>query len=327
VEAATPGASKEEAETHELKEDAMNRFKLSRRFLCLTAARNETEDADGTRRGHTIFSYHRKDGTSSNSSIAVTSWNHETFFPVFEGGWNTTDNPIVNYLWSPVENPSGPYNASQTTASWDMNAGNPFTYSAFAPFTQVSWHGGATTPLTKTYTYTATDSQGATATAKYILTLHDPWEIVTKTSAPAKRNYRPHPYGSWVDASHDGDTLVGQLTQTYGWDVGVTFSGPDDLIANLIGVDVTVTRTVSTGVTVGNEHNNVRKGYRACIMIWDAVIRHTGTANQWDEEGYVGNMPFECDEPDNPAGGMHLGPVEWNGDGPEPPEGPFIPED
>ncbi len=279
------------------------------------ADRDEYIDADGNGHGHTIYSYYEEAHTN--------------------GGGTDVPHPNVQYFSAGV---AAPYGSTVGPWQWTPSENNDseFSHSQEMPFGslkqtdwrvgRVKWKGTPAGTQQKIVSYSNT-KDGVEMKARYELTVHEPWEIVTtNTAAPARLNYRPHPYGSWVGASHDGDTVTGQLDQSYGWDVGVTFTGPGELIAGIIGIDVSASRNASTSVSVGNEHNDVRAGYECRVMVWDAVIRHSGTANEWNASGYVGTGPqyWEINEPDTPAGGMELGTLEWRGSGPEPSEGPFV---
>ena len=281
----------------------------------LDKTRDEWVDKDGNGHGHTIYSYNYE--TITAPAIRRSYYNWQTFQGSKGSSWAATTNE-----WSPSD-----ANDTETQHQQDMPFGTPEAVVAAnnGPGMHYVWRGTPTGTQQKIITYTVSGVAGLTESKTYNLTLHDSWEVVSDTISHPQVNYRPHPYGSWVQASHDGDTVTGQLDQSYGWDVGVTFTGQGDIIADLVGVDVSVSRTASTSVGVGNEHNNVRAGYRCRVMIWDAVIRHSGTANQWDASGYVGSgpQPYQIDEPDDPAGGMELGLLEWGGPGPEPSGGPF----
>jgi len=311
----------------------------------LNKDRDEWVEADGTGHGHTIYSYKHRykpltlidNGGAFPETESVP--NQVEIVSSYSGSWTVKSgystqgnlNPFmldVTSEWSPSNdetNVIGRAGDIQTHFQTMPEGGlTKDTYGRISPV----WTGQGSSSTSKIITYTATDNRDqAKAKARYELTVHEPWEIITHNTKPDKLNYRPYPGGDWVDATADGDTITGQVTHDESWDVGVTFGlKPSEALAPLVGVDVSVTHSASTGVTVGNEHNNVRKGYRCRVMIWDAVIKHWGTANEWDTNGYVGSGPqaYEVYEPDNPAGGMHLGPLEWGGDGPAPPGGPTV---
>lgn len=293
--------------------------------VVIDESKDEWIDVDGTGHGHSIYTYlntYQNPTAPSphpypNPPVTVTVPNVQTFNAVRSGTWIGP----LSWQWTPSEDGSG------TLPADDINTHQQEMPNGTANLEYGAWAGTPSGTSQKIITYDLTDgNDGAKVKARYYLTLHDPWEVVIHNTATAKRDYRPHPYGGWVEASEDNDTLTGDLTQSHEMTVGVTFSGPP--IGDLIGIDVSASYTVSTGVTVGNEHNNVRAGYRSRVYIWDEVIRHTGTADEWNKSGYVGNTPFQYDAPATPTvWGMHLGPLEWNGSGPEPPEGPFVPED
>lgn len=184
--------------------------------------------------------------------------------------------------------------------------------------------GGASPPQSVVVTYQAIDSaDNVSVMGYYALRLHDEWEVVSHTTRHRNINIRPHPNGEWATATYDGQPLNASVTQQEGWTVGVTFTGPGKMIADFLGVSVAATSTTSSSATSGAGINNVRAGYGVFPQIYDAVITHEGTANQWGPNGFVGNFPFEANEPDTPSGGMMLGDLVWRGEGAPPPGGPF----
>lgn len=274
--------------------------------VTIDEAKDEWVEADGTGHGHTTYAYQRSNASGSGTHLVA---NTQTFSATF------TSSNTPQWQWSPSSDGD-----TATSHSQDMPKGNlTNTTSIYGN----QWSGTPTGTSNKIITYDVTDTDGTTAKGRYELTLHDPWEIVSQTKRRLNTNHRPHPYSEWTTAGADGDTLTGQVSREYSWAVGITFTPVlSKTIAKLVGVDVSVERTASVGVTVGDERNNVQKGWACRVIVYDVVDLHSGTVNQWDWQGYVGDgpQPFEISEPTSPnSGGMELGPLEWHGDGPQPP--------
>ena len=141
-------------------------------------------DADGTVHGDTRFSY----GSGSGLG-AVTVWNTQVFHPRFTGAW--TD---PSWQWSP-QGFSPPDTLNTHSQLIDVG-------SVMADYSPQQWSGKTDTAKPLTITYTATDPiDGASATAKYILTIHDQYENWRRVSSQ----------GGPIDPNAKGDP--GSLTQ------------------------------------------------------------------------------------------------------------------
>ncbi len=252
-----------------------------------TTEQDEWVDVDGMGHGHSVYSHHQREGTGSNSAVYVTHWNPQTFLSQFEGGWNTQSNPIVAYAWTPVVSGSGPFNESKDSAYWSMPVGNRYTYSSFPPFTSEVWYGSASTPITNAYSYTATDSTGATGTAKYILTLHDPFEAKTHDIASIFDN----PQRASGNILGPCSAQTGQTTQV---SISLTADAGGAIgawLADIFSIDVSasVNYSESTSILVGG---NVPAGKYTWLEQLDHYYYHTGLADKYDTTGYLGEFPY-----------------------------------
>ena len=144
--------------------------------------RGETYDADGTGHGDTIYSYHTLSTTvlfHNRSDVDNINW--QTFHPIYGGEWSkftTYDNlnqahtfPDISYSWTPSESDNKWNIGLRSIVHGAMNEDLDLS----AP---LKWTKDASPPGGGTETYTATDNvDGASATANYILKIHEPLEL------------------------------------------------------------------------------------------------------------------------------------------------------
>ena len=141
-------------------------------------ARGETTDPDGTVHGDTIYSYEEYDNNGVDNSLRESHHvNWQTFHPAFTGMWfflsmyvyppdDTEGYEPDNFAWTWTPNES---QDTYRTGHWAVIDGG---YELF----DGQWEGSPSGVQQRQIVYTATDSDGATATATYILKMHDPYE-------------------------------------------------------------------------------------------------------------------------------------------------------
>ena len=141
-------------------------------------ARGEITDPDGTTHGDTIYSYEEYSNNGvDNSTTENHHINWQTFHAVFTGGWRFLSNYVYppddsegyapdNFAWTWTPNES---QDTYRTGYWAVIDG---AYELF----EGQWQGSPSGVQQRNIVYTATDSDGATATATYILSVHDPYE-------------------------------------------------------------------------------------------------------------------------------------------------------
>ena len=285
-------------------------------------ARGETFDVDGTGHGDTIYSYHIFDSAKLfGNDEDIINW--QTFFPVFGGAWHTKLGPNqnltwpdVSYVWNPPESQN-----DWATGLWSMHHG-AMNKDLELP-TPLKWTKDASPATVGAETYTATDNvDGASATANYILKIHEPLELQgDQVLIRQPENYRTAPGAEWgVSSADDGDVQV-YKENSVSWTIGATFGGDVDVAgwARLsITGDVSRQTTVNLGVSVTVHH--VPQGYGCYAIIFDVYDLHSGVVKLWDEGGFVKDSVYSFKEPSNPPGGViPSAPLVYFGNNPPPP--------
>lgn len=118
-------------------------------------------DASGTTHGETTFSFFTDAPPRSNTDQNL-SMNVQTLHPKFAGNWTL---PPSAWAWDEYSEAPRQWNA----ANYAMLLGNIYYVNGVSGGTPDS-------PYTYDITYTATDVDSVSATANYILTVHDQWE-------------------------------------------------------------------------------------------------------------------------------------------------------
>lgn len=178
-----------------------------------------------------------------------------------------------------------------------------------------AWSGTPSGTSQKVVTYTVTDNQdGATARARYELTLHDPIEQKTRQTQRTRANIRPHPYRIWVTATQDGQDLAVGVSQSHTWTVTVVL-GADIEIAKWVAdviLQVEGGYSYTTEASASVTAQNVPKNYGTYLEIYDVYQVYTGLADKWNVSGYAGEGPYEVKEPDGWGVQAHV-PYEYMG--------------
>lgn len=142
--------------------------------------RYETADADGTKHGDTIYSWkHWTDDWGIQYCGEFINW--QPFSASRLGTWS--DPGLLSFTW----NPSASF-ANISVNSVSMPFGNPYRDERLSvPSTALpgSWFGDPTGPRELTVTYTLSDlMDGGSASASYVLHLHDQVENLTDDVVP-----------------------------------------------------------------------------------------------------------------------------------------------
>ena len=166
------------------------------------------------------------------------------------------------------------------------------------------WEGPERTPVTSPMVYTATDNgDGATATAKYILTMHEPLE--TKNVNPdiyLISNVHVPPSASYVVSNAPSSSLTVGLTTSDSWMVGVGLEAmfPASIWKALsLGININASYTFSVSTTQSVTVSDVPPGYGTILEVFTVSIHHSGLLNQWDTAGFVGVQTYGIDVPDH----------------------------
>ena len=145
--------------------------------------RDETTDPDGTKHGDTIYSWKQYILDCPPDCI-----NWQSFSASRSGGWSFET--LLSCNW----NPSVSF-ASLDANSVSMAFGSPIYSDVNSPSGAIVWSGSPTGPNQYTVTYTLNDAgDGGSATASYVLHLHDQVENLTDDKTveiePVETNYR-----------------------------------------------------------------------------------------------------------------------------------------
>lgn len=298
-----------------------------------TAAPN-VADPNGTMHGDTIYSYHSYIGTSQNGDLPQDSpeWNWIYFTPHFVGGWHwkagTNHNQdsitvpnVVNpdtWSWSPNES-EDTWDYGKCSMSWATNYSetNGIPTGQDAP---TVYNGSGVV-------YAATDNtDGASITAKYIMTVHDPIEKNYPDHATYrnKENFKKYPDAQWVSSGSDpGKTydLDVHTDTSQSIDITITPGGKiEKLIASALGVTVDVSASFDISVGQGTVIKDVPPGYGTYCMSYEVVDYHIGKVDQWGTGGYQGTAPYNLRIHENPAIGIQPAPLApMSGAPPTPP--------
>lgn len=252
-------------------------------------AHGETVDADGTTHGDTIYSYLADYLPRTEEGFPSTEdhKNWQVFHPYLTGSWsqrpmiNLEAGPNINWQWSP--------NESEDT--WSMGKVS-MHYRTFRTFNDAPQHQD--TSEERDITYTATDNQdGATATATYILTVHDPYEkYIDNPPAPSRENIQRRGSISFT-ATPAALTGTSYFEQADSWGASISAAGPlDKWIADILGfrLDLSYSFTVNQGASVNL--GPYQPGYGSWAETYDEYTTYTGTAKIYDAGGYCGTHDY-----------------------------------
>ncbi len=169
--------------------------------LARPGAVSEMSDPDGTTHGDTIYSIHNIN-TDEGTDTGLRNW--VGFDSVLSGSWGVRS----SWSWSP-----------------DSDSSNAVYNSVIMPFSSLSFVNGVATgqrngPTEYDMGYTCTDSNdGASASAKYVLTVHDEWENLQASGYAPTTNSSVHTSTVGVQGPSSGASWNVSLSDT------VSFSG------------------------------------------------------------------------------------------------------
>ncbi len=253
-------------------------------------ARGETQDPDGTVHGDTIYSYGDYINTEDTGLEKRTDYlNWQTFHPNLIGNWTFPQGPSPYWAWTPSESDD-----TNVTGKVSMHYRNYYTLEGEP-------RGTDDAPETRTVSYSVTDPLGATATANYILTVHDPNEVGPDTFTRGIENLRMAPNAAYGRSTVDGSPVTVYAEQSDSWSLGISSDVPWVLLK--LGLNASASYTYSYNAGVQCVLPNVQAGYGTYLEEFDSYKYHTGTITQWDAGGYVGTHPYHVKEPDRPSGG------------------------
>ncbi len=279
---------------------------------------------DGTMYGDTIYSYNtHQDGSLYNPPN--TNW--ITFQPNFKGNWHwkAAQDHLGDTVLAPnVVNPNTwSWSPNESQDNWDYGLGSMPMATNYALIN--GYPKGQDAPTTYPVVYTATDnSDSATASARYVMTLHDPYE----------KNFPDHTQDMTDDANEkqlgtygpqapfDGSTISASVTTENPWSVKVKASGeiPLPWIGGALGVDVEKSVTDDDKIGASCSDNHTHAGDYSYVEAVDHYIYHHGKVDTWGVNGYKGTQPYEVWEVGTPAHFLRLHKPYGNATaGPSPP--------
>ena len=314
----------------------------SKKVPLLDAAGNQTTDANGdpnyttasnaadlngTMHGDTIYSYHfytdytQNSGDGGGSVYDALLWNWIDFHPNYTGNWHykqgithNGDSVIVpnvvapdTWSWSPNES-EDTWDYGKCSMPWATN------YSE----TDTTGPTGQDAPQEYDVQYSATDNtDGANAIAKYIMTVHDPYEHnYPDHTAYVLNHFRPVPGPAYSRASYDNEALTVNVTNGDSWTVTGSINCPLAMakwVASAIGLTFQVSRqysfsagvvqTVTSPYSYHGQTYTVHEGDETYMEEFDQYVRHYGKVDTWGVSGYSGAQPYDFLLPDNPSGG------------------------
>jgi hypothetical protein len=282
-----------------------------------------TGDADGTMHGDTIYSYHDFVTTYDSGPVDTDKPNWITFTPNYVGNWHyksgTTHNGDSIVVPDVVDPDTWSWSPNESEDTWDYGKCFMPWATNFTEEDEVPTGQDASTVYNVTYSATDNTDQ-ASATANYVMTVHDPYE----------KNYPDHvqhvptkirtaPDAAYALATYPGETLNVGVTQGDSWTVSSTFNCPIALaswVSSAIGINVQVSHQVSYASTVTlpvtgtysyqGQTLTVQPGDETYIEEFDQHARHYGKVDTWSTGGYTGTQPYDYSVPDNPAGGFQV---------------------
>jgi hypothetical protein len=228
-----------------------------RMVITRPGAINERMDADGAVHGDTTYSY--------AEYVRSTAWdyqyNDQTFVPSLPAGWHYGGAPSVTGQWS--HSPSTSLDQQQSSAAsatyrTELGGLHFDNYPIFWGG-NYGWDGTPKNPTQTTITFNATNNtNNATSSAQYFLTLHEP---VEKTNENVEDVSIETPlWGSAQSGGNalmrvDGFTAAGMVqvsaghAKTQGWTVAVDSDLGFGEIAKVLGVSATYESSKESNIT------------------------------------------------------------------------------
>lgn len=273
--------------------------------LSRDGARGETQDPDGTKHGDTIYSYGDYINTEDTGLEKRTDYlNWQTFQPNFVGNWSFPQGSSPYWAWTPSESDD-----TSTMGKVSMHYRNYYTLEGEP--------NGSDSAETRAVSYSVTDPLGATATANYVLTVHDPYESYINNHRLKLKNYQRQPNSpSWTSspAATTGDVFISQENS---WGGSVSLDSFGELICQNLGLSISTNYSFSVTAGAYAHAGPLTPGYTTWALTYDEYDEYYGTLKVWDAGGYVGTTPYDEQIPNGQIGIIAAPPV-WTGGGNDP---------
>ncbi len=230
----------------------------------LDKTKDEWVDADGTGHGHSRYSYWY--GFLNGSYSA----NYQTFLASITGSSFT--NNTLTAPWSP--------------AGGIFQDGDDAGHS-----TQEMPVSGGSNQRTVTYNY-KDKTDGAQASAQYVLTLHEPYEILTQNPRGDSYSGSKH-----LTEEFTGPIKVNRTVQvTYNISMTASFSGETEkYLGAKLGLNLQPSWSKQTSESTAYDFD-VPDGQIWFLEERDHYYVYTGTMNTWSTEGFTGVQPYSLTE-------------------------------
>lgn len=273
--------------------------------LSRDSARGETQDPDGTVHGDTIYSYGDYINTEDTGLEKRTDYlNWQTFSPNFVGNWNFPQGSTPYWAWTPSESDD-----TSTMGKVSMHYRNYYTLEGEP--------NGSDSAETRTLSYSVTDPLGATATANYVLTVHDPYESYINSYRLKLENYQRQPNSPSWTSSPTATTGTVYVEQANTWGGSVSLDTFGELICENLGVSISADYSFSVNAGASANAGPLTPGYTTWAETYDEYNEYYGTLKVWDAGGYVGTTPYDEQIPNGQIGIIAAPPV-WTGSGADP---------
>jgi hypothetical protein len=273
--------------------------------LSRDGARGETQDADGTTHGDTIYSYGDYINTEDFGQQERTDYlNMQTFQPNFLGNWTFPQGSSPYWAWNPSESDD-----TSTMGKVSMHYRNYYTLEGEP--------NGSDSAETRTVSYSVTDPLGAEETANYILTVHDPYESYINNHRLKLENYQRQPNSpSWTSTptATTGDVYISQENS---WGGSISLDNFGELICENSGINISANYSFSVTAGAYAHAGPLTPGYTTWAETYDEYDEYYGTLKVWDAGGYVGTTPYDEQIPNGQIGIIAAPPV-WSGPGDDP---------
>lgn len=266
--------------------------------VTINEAKDEWVNTDGTRYGHTTYSYNY--WTVPGAAVDIELPIKRSHYNVQEFRHSSSGFTSYSYTWSPSDT-----NDTVTEHKQQMDFGTPELGLSG------DWTGSATGQRKQIITYDLTDNSTTpptTAKSRYELTVHDRWEKLTANVLPRQMvNLRRHPQSGTARCTQAGEPVSITCTSTFDWSVSGSVGGePAKWMAGLLGISVGGSVGASVGAEASYTRTDIPVGWGTHLDIYELLDVHSGTADQWNEAGYVGVSNWNFNVPSSPAWGTQV---------------------
>ena len=261
--------------------------------------------------------------------VDVPAINWLSFTPTYAGNWHykagTTHDGTSIVVPNVVAPDTWKWSPNESDDTWDLGICSMPWATNFSEHDKVP--SGQDAPTTYNVGYTATDNtDGATASANYSMTVHDPYEANFPDHATYrnKENFKKYPDAQWVSSGDDpGKTYDLEVHTETSKSIDITISPGGILekwIASTMAITIDVSASYDVSVGQGTTVKDVPPGWGTYCMSYECVDYHKGKLDQWGTRGYQGTLPYNLRVHENPAVGIQPAPlVQMSGAPPTPP--------